>query len=357
LSGGGADGWQSTGPEGWPGRLRPVSGNARLVVGAPAGGKVHVTGVGRLFRKDEVHIENSVGVVAGDRCRLLAEDHFHVYRATIDLGELRDPPRRLREALEKVVNAPADRTALAEFAAELRRGAKDVAPGRDVEERRVTPRCSVSIADSTGVQLGDGNRLNVHHEYVVELIEVPLTELLTHEDVLRHFAHAMAAPDDPAAMTDFLRAATEALELVDDSVLAALSEPRAGSDTVLHSLFGRAEITGAEPVMIGVDNELARTAEFHLPGLRHGDFAEAFGAVLDHAPVRASVDLESLLDQVQRDPVELDSVLAAAKEELELTEPEIEEVERRLVEPEPVEEPVPPPARDLDEPDPFTRWW
>lgn len=259
---------------------RSVGTRAWLWVRRRVGGRV--TGVGRFFRADEVHVENSVGVVAGDRCRLLAEDHFHVYRATIDFGVLLDPPQRLREALAALVTAPDDRDALTEFAAELRRvSGVVVLPESGVEERRIAPRCSVSIADSVGVQLGDGTQLNIHHEYVVEQIEIPLIELLTHEDVLRQFAHALAASDDPEAMTDLLRTMTEALELVDDEVLAALSEPQAGSDTLLHSLFGRAEITCAEPVMIGVGNELERTTEYCLPGLRHRDVDTALAAVFD----------------------------------------------------------------------------
>jgi hypothetical protein len=276
--------WSLIRSSAWPHGLRPLCQEATLLVGSASNQPVQVTGFGRFFRVDEIHIENSVGVVVGNQCSLLSEDHYHVYQATIEFGPLLDPGEALLDAMHAMAREPDDDRATRMFLEVLRRESSPPPPEvHGIEQDRATPGCSVSVVDSRGLQIGDGNTMNIQHRYVLEQVNLPLLELMSHREVVRQFAQVLHNPNNSTVMADFLHAATKASASIDHEKLLAWAGPHGQSAAILRSFFGCAHVYSAEPVMLGVDNELRRTADVTLPGFRQRDLASSLKIVHGYA--------------------------------------------------------------------------
>ncbi|HEX6357805.1 hypothetical protein [Actinophytocola sp.] len=273
-----------------------------MIVKSPPHARVRAVGLGKFMPANTVHVTSANAVVAGDRCKLIGVDHYHVHRATVNIEPLRRLSGAGREALARLMDDPTDSGAIRAFQNALGTRPTPRLDGDTQEKRRIAARHNVFVSHSSGVQTGSDSTMKVHTNYVVEETVIPLAELLAENArLVTRFAEAMRAPEAGDEMTAFCRLLLDAVDEVDELTrLAQATDITQVHDTTLCSFFGIAHVKAASAVLIGQDNRLTEKLEINLPGIgRRGlladlaDLRELYGFAVQASsvdPVKATFD-------------------------------------------------------------------
>jgi hypothetical protein len=262
-----------------------------MIVKSPPHARVRAVGLGRFVAANTVHVTSATAVVAGDRCKLIEVDHYHVHRATVNMAPLRRLSGAGREALARLVDDPTDSGAVHAFQRALETRPTPPVDGGTQVDRRVAARHNVFVSHSAGVQTGSGSTMKVRADYVVEETVIPLADLLKGDArLVTRFAEAMRAPDSGEEMTEFCRLLLDAVDEVDELTgLAQATDLTQVHDTTVRSFFGIAHVKAASAVLIGQDNKLTEKLEIDLPGVgRRGlradldDLRDRYGLTIRH---------------------------------------------------------------------------
>jgi hypothetical protein len=266
---------------------------ATLEVASPAHGRVRVPVLARLFPARTVHARRSSAVVAASHCRLKATDHYHVHRVTLGFDELLGQGR---DAMRDLLRDRSD-AGIARF----QRAMKRIADGAEHGDTRASVPLGEDphtlITSSKNVQLGDGSRMTVNTQYVVEESRLPLADLLAHDkDLVRSFLAAVDGPERGPETHKFLSDALSRAGRADDlSVLGHSSGLRA-PDTPVRWIFGVDSVSWASAVMVGRDNDLLTRMRVERGSLSPGRIRNDLGRVRRSAP-RAPTPADRAPDQ------------------------------------------------------------
>jgi len=256
---------------------------AVLDVAAPSHDQVHVGGVAWLFPAHTVHARRCLAAVTADNCVLQATDQYHVHRVSASLDQLLKAGTPGHAALQSLLR---DRSVSGN--ARFRRSMQRIAEPREQRETQVQlpvrAHHSTSVVSAPIVQQGDGSRLKLHTNYVIERSDLPIVDLLADSPrLVRRLAAAALEPEAGPAAERFLREALRSAGCADELALLEHSQglPRPGT-TVL-ALFGVDVVDRASAVMVGSGNRMRTAMQVDCDTLSPGTILDDLEQIRGHA--------------------------------------------------------------------------
>lgn len=262
-----------------PARTSSTGRSAQLIVSGPSHGQVQLAGFGTWFPANHLHARRATGVVVGNDCELVATDHYHVHRASLDMEQLLDLPLRAKIALRTLLANPGDGELVKAFQQTLQVFVQPTEELPNQVQRPLATTRTVVIDDSACVQLGDESSMYVTSRYVVEETIIPIVELLARDaDAIKEFVRALQEPVPAEATTAFLRHCLGAAGRLDElAYLARVSGLDGVDDVSLFSFFGFAQVTDAAAVMAGSGNTMKVDLRVDLPTISGTDVSTGLG--------------------------------------------------------------------------------
>ncbi|MEA5366462.1 hypothetical protein VA596_43510 [Amycolatopsis sp., V23-08] len=249
---------------------------ARLQVSSAAHTSVEVSGLANWLPAHHASMEGAYGVTVANYCRTTQEDHYHVRRASIDMGPLLIMPNRLGRILGDLVREPDNPRSNREFRNALRPYTRpQLDKGQNQADLSVSRYCNTIIRHGAAVQLGDHSRMNIKTHCVVEETTFQLADLLVHDvDLVSSFAMALRSPHDASLSSTFLNDTLKAAGRSDDlAMLTQISQDIRELDrpcTSIWAFFGLAQINHPSAVMLGIGNTLTTKFRVDTPKFKSG---------------------------------------------------------------------------------------
>ncbi|MFS8096791.1 hypothetical protein LFM09_06575 [Lentzea alba] len=235
---------------------------------APSHSSVSVAGLGGFFRAERIDVRNSGGVVVGHDCELKTEDHYHAYRASLDMEPLLDPSAEVRKAIQALAEDPHNDTAISQLQRALAQFASDkpVKPRTQVLHP-AAENAEVTADDIDVVQVADRTLLRHNTKYVVEERVVPLVDLLVKDRRLVTALGVMLSQPTVDNVDSFARLAVRVSgQFGDLEQLAQLPLELAPRTTLFH-FWGDKLIDQSSAVMLGTGHRITQRMRLDLPEL------------------------------------------------------------------------------------------